>query len=445
MFNESIAAISTALNEGAISIVRVSGDDAIEVVNKISTIDLSKKEANTINYSKIKDPQSKELVDEVLISVFKGPKSFSGEDMVEINCHGGTYVTKEVLKLCLANGARLAEPGEFSKRAFLNGRIDLSEAEAINDMIMAKDKTNARMAINAISGSVTKMINPIIDEVLDIVANIEVNIDYPEYDDVEILTNNTLIPKCEKCLDNINEVIKNGENGQIIKEGIKTAIIGKPNVGKSSLLNALLEEDKAIVSDIEGTTRDLVEGSIRLNNITLNLIDTAGIRNSDDVVEKIGIQRSREMINLADFVIMVVDSSKNLDDEDKELLELIKDKDHVVVYNKCDLGESVNNDWIKISAKNKDIEELIAFINDKFADYSTAYNTPMLQNERQLALMHKAKTSMLQAIETLEMGLELDLAAVDLQNVYMNLKEIIGKVSKDDLLDTLFSKFCLGK
>lgn len=443
MLMDTITAISTALSDGAIAIVRLSGEDAIEIANKLTTIDLTNKKANTINYGMIKDPVSGELVDEVLISIFKGPKSFSGEDMVEINCHGGTYVTKEVLRLCLAHGARLAEPGEFTKRAFLNGRINLTQAEAINDLIEAKDKNNARMAVNAISGSVTKMIEKLIDQLLDVIANIEVNIDYPEYDDVEILTNNTLLPKCQKCLKDMEEIIRNGENGQIIKEGIKLAIIGRPNVGKSSLLNALLEEDKAIVSDIQGTTRDIVEGSIRLNNVTLNLIDTAGIRESDDMIEKIGIERSKSAIEKADFVIMLKDANDLQHAEDKKLEALLENKDYVVVYNKKDL--KYHTDGINISAKNNEIDELINFLNNHFKDFANFYQTPMLQNERQLSLMIKASESLKQAIDSLEVGVELDLVAIDLQNAFFALKEIIGKVSREDLLDTLFSKFCLGK
>lgn len=443
MFKESIAAISTALNEGAISIVRVSGDDAIEVANKITTINLFNKKANTINYSHIIDPISKEIVDEVMVSIFKGPKSFSGEDMVEINCHGGTYVTKEVLRLLLSSGARLAEPGEFSKRAFINGRIDLSEAEAINDMIMAKDKNNARLAINAISGSTKKLINPLCDKIMDIIANIEVNIDYPEYDDVEILTNETLLPKCTDCLSDINKIIKSAENGKIIKEGVKTAIVGLPNAGKSSLLNALLEEEKAIVSNIEGTTRDVVEGSIRLDNVTLHLIDTAGIREGKDEIEKIGIERSKKAIDEAELVIMVIDANRGMDQANLELLELVKNKDYLLVYNKNDLVD--NKEGISISAKNNEINQLLDKLNDKYQEYSKVYNNPMLQNERQIALMNKAKINMQDAINSLELGVELDLVAVDIQNAYTNLKEIIGEVSRDDILDTLFSNFCLGK
>lgn len=442
MLNDSIAAISTALQQGAISIVRISGDEAFDIAERILTISIKDKPTHTIHYGFVVDPLSGDSVDEVMVSVFKAPKTFSGEDMVEINCHGGTYVTKEVLRLCLENGARMANRGEFSQRAFLNGKMDLTKAEAIHDMVMAMDKNNARMASNALQGSVRKVMDPLLEKLLDIIANIEVNIDYPEYDDVEMLSVETVIPKCKSLLKDMDEVLRKANSGKVLKEGIKTAIIGKPNVGKSSLLNALLEEDKAIVSDIEGTTRDMVEGSVRLDNVTLHLIDTAGIRNSEDVIEKIGIEKSKQILEEAELVIVLFDGSQPLDNLDKELLSITEDKDRLLVYNKKDIKRY---EGINISAKDEDIDELMDALNKKYDEYHEAYQVPMLQNERQLALMQNARQALIRAVDALEAEMELDLVTIDLQSAYYALKEILGEVSKDDLLDTLFSKFCLGK
>lgn len=445
MLYDTIVAISTALSEGAISIVRMSGKDAIEIANRLCSIDLLQKEANTISYTYIIDPKKNKEIDEVLVSVFKEKKSFTGEDVVEINCHGGIFITKQILTLCLENGARLARAGEFTQRAFLNGRLDLTQAEAVNDMIIAQDENAIEMAMNGIKGSVAKLINPFVDSLLDIIANIEVNIDYPEYDDVEQLTSEKLLPMCQDWIQRINEILNKAKSGKIMREGVKTTIIGKPNVGKSSLLNALLDEDKAIVTDIEGTTRDIVEGIVRLDYVTLHLIDTAGIRESDDVVERIGIEKSMQAINDAQLVILLLDGSKMLDEKDEELLSLTKDKTRLIVYNKKDIANQKNNDQIWISAANKQIDELTQAINQMYEEHKIALQEPTLNNERQISLMNQSKMHMLQAIEAMEMGMELDLVAIDLQNAYTCMKEILGEVSRDDLLDTLFSNFCLGK
>lgn len=445
MLYDTIAAISTALSEGAISIIRMSGKDAIEIANRLCSIDLTKKEANTISYTYIIDPKKNKEVDEVLVSVFKDKKSFTGEDVVEINSHGGIFITKQILTLCLENGARLARPGEFSQRAFLNGKLDLTQAEAINDMILAQDENATQMAMSGIKGSVTKLIQPFVDGLLDIIANIEVNIDYPEYDDVEQLTSEKLLPMCHQWMSDINEILNKAKSGKIMREGIKTTIVGKPNVGKSSLLNALLEEDKAIVTDIEGTTRDIVEGIVRLDHITLHLIDTAGIRESDDVVERIGIEKSKQAIMDADLVILLLDGSKPLETKDEELLALTKEKTRLVVYNKEDVALQKEHDQIWISAANHEINELTNAINQMYEEHKIALVEPTLNNERQIALMNQSKGHMLQAMEAMEMGIELDLVAIDLQNAYTSMKEILGEVSRDDLLDTLFSNFCLGK
>ncbi|MEG0842052.1 MAG: tRNA uridine-5-carboxymethylaminomethyl(34) synthesis GTPase MnmE [Erysipelotrichaceae bacterium] len=444
MGQDTIAAISTALADGAISIVRMSGDEAISIANRLCKQDLNKALSHTITYDHIIDPLKNEVIDEVMIAVFRSPKTFTREDVVEINCHGGTYVTRRILQLCLAQGARLANRGEFTRRAFLNGRIDLTQAEAINDIIEAKAASNASLAIQGIQGSVRKLLDPLIQEVLDIVANIEVNIDYPEYDDVVQLTNDVLLPKAKHWLSEIDEILKRSESGKIVKEGIKTAIIGKPNVGKSSLLNALLEEDKAIVSSIAGTTRDIVEGSIRLENITLHLIDTAGIRETQDTIEKIGIERSLKAIEQAQLVIVVLDSSRDLDEQDQELLELTKDKTRIIVYNKED-QKTLNHDGISISATQNQISQLIKEIHRLYDQHLIVLHEPTLANDRQIALMMKAKDAMMNAYQAMQAGYELDLVTIDIQEAYTALKEILGEVHREDLLDTLFSNFCLGK
>lgn len=444
MLYDTIAAISTALSEGAISIVRVSGEDAISTVNNLTSIDLTKKAGNTISHTFIIDPDTKQEIDEVLVSIFKDNKSFTGEDIVEINCHGGIFITKQILTLLLKQGARLARPGEFTQRAFLHGKIDLTQAEAINDMIVADDYQASTLAMRGIRGSVSRLIHPFLDQLLDIIANIEVNIDYPEYDDVEQLTNQKLLPMCEKWIHDIDEILKKAKSGKILRDGIKTAIVGKPNVGKSSLLNALLEEDKAIVTDIAGTTRDIVEGTIRLEYVTLHLIDTAGIRDSEDLVEKIGIEKSRKAIKEADLVILLLDGSKPLEDKDEELLTLTKDKTRLIVYNKEDLTTK-DKEGVWISASNGNIEALVASLNEMYEQHQIAMKEDTLNNERQIALMGQARDFMQEAKEAMINGMELDLVAIDIQNAYSHMKEIIGEVSRDDLLDTLFSNFCLGK
>lgn len=442
--NETIAAIATPVADGAISIIRISGEEAIGIAQSLFDHDIVNRPANTITYGLIHDPKTHDIIDEVLVSIFHGPKSFTGEDVVELNCHGGRFITKEVLKLVLGQGARLARAGEFTQRAFLNGRIDLSQAEAVMDLINANDKINANMAVQGIRGSVKKLLEPLIQSILDIIANIEVNIDYPEYDDVEQLTSDVLLPKTKAWVEMIDEVLIRSESGRIVKEGIQTAIIGKPNVGKSSLLNALLEEEKAIVTDIEGTTRDIVEGSIRLNGITLNLIDTAGIRETKDVVEQIGIERSKKAIKDAQLVLVVLDGSKPLDQKDQELIELTKHQDHLLVYNKCDL-KIEQHEGIQISALQGDINELIDALNKLYEHHVEVLQAPVLNNERQIGLMRSARAHMEKAVCALKQNIEPDLVELDIQEAYKNLKEILGEYHRDDLLDTLFSNFCLGK
>lgn len=443
MLQDTIAAISTAAIDGAISIIRMSGDEAIRIAELISSIKLSSKQSHTISYGFIIDPYTKEELDEVLISVFKAPKTYTMEDIVEINCHGGRFITKKILQLCLMQGARLAMPGEFTQRAFLHGRIDLTQAEAVNDMIQANTNENSKLAMRGIKGSVRMLLDPLLEQILNIIANIEVNIDYPEYDDVEQLTNELVLPEAKQWLQAIEVILDRSVSGQLIKEGIKTAIVGKPNVGKSSLLNALLEEDKAIVTDIAGTTRDIVEGYIHLQGLTLNLIDTAGIRDTQDVVEKIGIERSMKAIEDAQLVILVLDASREIDAQDEELLALTKNKTRIIVYNKQDLQEV--KDGIAISAANKEIDPLLHKIHSLFDKHQIAIAQPSLANERQIALMMKARSSMQQAVHAMQDGIELDMVEIDIQEAYTALKEILGEVHREDLLDTLFANFCLGK
>lgn len=442
--NETIAAIATPLQDGAISIIRISGEEAISYANAIFDKNLLHKEANTITYGYIINPETKEPVDEVLVSIFRSPKTFTKEDIVEINCHGGRFITKQVLQLVLAQGARLARAGEFTKRAFVNGRIDLAQAEAVMDIIEADNKATAKMALQGIKGSVRKLLEPLLQNIIDIIANIEVNIDYPEYDDVEQLTNDILLPKTNDWLVEITKILEKAESGKLLKEGIKTAIVGKPNVGKSSLLNALLEEEKAIVTDIEGTTRDIVEGDIHLQGITLHLIDTAGIRETHDVIEQIGIERSKQAIQEAQLVFVVLDGSKPLDDKDMELLELTKDKQRLLIYNKEDLMKEKSNQ-LTICAACGEIDALLQAIYQLYEKHLLVIEEPTLNNERQIGLMLAAKEAMLHAQSAMEHGVELDLIEVDIQEAYKNLKEILGEYHREDLLDTLFSNFCLGK
>lgn len=442
MFENTIAAISTSLQDGAISIIRLSGDKAIEITQKIFDRNIMNAKSHTIHYGFIIDID-KNPVDEVLISIFRAPKTYTREDIVEINCHGGTFITRKILSMVLSAGADLAKPGEFTQRAFYHGRIDLSQAEAIQDMIEASNNTAASMAIHGIKGSVKKLLQPLIDDLMDIIAQIEVNIDYPEYEDVEQLTTNDLLPKTNDWLDKIDHILARVQTGQMLKKGIDTIIIGKPNVGKSSLLNALLEEDKAIVTDIAGTTRDLVEGQIHIGSVQLNLIDTAGIRESSDKIEQIGIEKSQEKLKDAKLVLLVFDGSKELDEEDKQLLELTKDKKRLIIYNKLD-KTSPDKDGIWISAANKDIQPLIDALENLYHE-DLLKEDPLLSNERQIGLLNQAKEDMLRAKEAMDRMVEPDLIEIDIQAAHDHLKEILGEVHREDLLDTLFSKFCLGK
>ncbi len=439
----NIAAIASAYGVGAISIVRVSGPDCIELVSKVFSKDLTKVDTHTIHYGYIKD--NNEIVDEVMVSVMKAPRTFTKEDSVEINCHGGLYVTNRVLETLLKNGFRLAEGGEFAKRAFLNGRIDLTQAEAIMDIISSENETSLRLSNKALRKEVTVLIEDLRSQLVNIMAKIEVHIDYPEYDDEEELTNELVVPHLNEVISKMETILSRSKVGKTLVSGIKTAIVGKPNVGKSSLLNFLLDEDKAIVSDVAGTTRDIVEGSINLNNITLKLIDTAGIRESIDSIEKIGITKSYEILSTADLVILVLDAS-NITKEDKELLEQTKDYPRVIVVNKKDLNSKFNlsEDYILISAKERiGLDLLEAKILEK-TKLDNLNNTKFLTNARQISLLSKSLDSLKNALG-MALSVPIDIVEIDIKQAYDMLGEIIGIVNKDELLDELFSKFCLGK
>lgn len=441
MMNDTIAAIATANATGAVSIIRISGEEAILIASELINKDLSKKEGYTITFGTVQEDN--EVVDEVLVSIFRAPKSYTGEDVVEIGCHGGLFITRKILSLCLGKGARLARRGEFTERAFLNGKMDLSQAEGVNDLINATDEVNAKSAMHSLKGSVSKILKPLEEDLTQIISNIEVNIDYPEYDDVHQLTEDEILPKAKTWLKDIQKLIDEAKKAVNIREGIDTVILGRPNVGKSSLLNALLEEDKAIVTDIAGTTRDIVEGTVRLDGITLNLIDTAGVHESNDIVEKIGIDKSLQALEKAELVIVVIDGSEALTEEDHKLLEMTKNKNRIVVYNKND--KAIQHDGISISAINGDVEALTNAIKEKYEKELYLASSDTLNNERQIGLAIQAEQSMKNVIRTLEDGMELDLVTIDLEDAWTSLKEITGKAGKEDLLDEIFSRFCLGK
>ena len=444
---DTIAAISTSLGVGAISIVRITGDKAIEIVNKLCDRDVSKFKANTINYAHIINNNM--VIDEVLISVFLKPKTYTKDDLIEINSHGGISVTNKILELLLENGARLAEPGEFTKRAFLNGRIDLLEAESVMDLINAKTETARKMAINGVEGRLSNKINKLRDLGLDLISNIEVNIDYPEYEDIEVMT----IEKVREFSNNLNtqidELLKDSNTGKLIKEGINTVILGRPNVGKSSILNRLLDEDKAIVTDIPGTTRDVVEGSIRLNGILINFLDTAGIRNTSDTVEKIGVDKSLSLIDEADLILLVFNNNEKLTKEDYDLLEKTKNKKRIIVINKIDLDKKIDQDFedsVSISAEKNDIEPLLNKINELFKiDEIVNSDMTYLSNIRTINLLKNAKKASNDLIKSLDNGIPIDMLEIDIKNILDYLGEITGQKYDDELIDRLFKNFCLGK
>jgi len=447
--NDTIAAISTTTGIGAISIIRLSGPESLEIASKVFTKDLTKVETHTIHYGYIKN--NNEKIDEVLVSVMKAPKTFTKEDIVEINCHGGIATTNKVLEILLNNGARLAEPGEFTKRAFLNGRIDLLEAEATMDLISSKSDKARKMSLNTLTGETSNLIKDLRSDIVGIISNIEVNIDYPEYEDIEVLTNEKILPEIQKFKEKLEKIIKKSQDSKVIKEGIKVGIIGKPNVGKSSLLNSLLEEEKAIVTNVPGTTRDIVEGTIILDNVILNIIDTAGIRESDDIVEKIGIEKSLAIINEADLVIFILNNNEKITAEEKGLLEKLKDKKKIIVINKIDLenklDKSILDNYIEISAKeNIGIEKIKDEIKRLFnLGELEASDLTYMSNARSISLLGKSLNNINDAISEINNNSPIDIVEFHLKDAWNNLGEIIGETYTDELLDELFSRFCLGK
>lgn len=449
--NETIAAISTALGVGAISIIRVSGDKSIEIVNRIfKGKDLTKQNSHTIHYGHIID--NNKIIDEVLVSIMKAPKTYTKEDIVEINCHGGIATTNKILELLLKNDIRLAEPGEFSKRAFLNGRIDLIEAEGIMNLIEAKTQRARELSINQLSGKVSELITNLRDKLIQIISNIEVNIDYPEYDDIENLTNDKIKYQVQNFKQELKKIINEAENGKLINEGIKVAIIGKPNVGKSSLLNSLLEEEKAIVTDIEGTTRDIVEGNITISGIPLHIIDTAGIRKTTNLVEQIGVNKSLNIINDADLIIYMLNNNEELTLEDMNIYDKIKDKKHIIVINKIDLHNNLKlpkniTNTINLSIiNNQGINELKQKIIELFnLEQLQTKDLTYLSNARSISLLNKTEEYINNALNNINNDIPIDMVEIELKNAWETLGEIIGKTYKDELLDEMFSRFCLGK
>lgn len=447
--NDTIAAISTALGVGAISIIRVSGDKSIEIVNKIFDKDLEKVKSHTIVYGHIVDNEN--IIDEVLVSVMRSPKTFTTEDVIEINCHGGIATTNKVLELLLKNGARMAEAGEFTKRAFLNGRIDLLEAEGVMDLIDSKTEASRKLAMSALSGNVSRMIIDLRNQMIEIITNIEVNIDYPEYEDILVVTTDMINSSITSLEEKLIKILKEAENGKIIKNGINTLIIGRPNVGKSSLLNKLLNEEKAIVTDIEGTTRDIVEGNISLDGIELNIIDTAGIRKTDNIVEQIGVNRSLSLIDKADLIILVLNNNEKLTEDDYKLLDSTNDKKRIIFINKNDLPKNINLDIVDnvvygstmqifgINALKDKIKELFNMEEIEKGDFN------YLSNARHIATIHECISVVESIKEGLKNGLPIDMLEIDIKKIWELLGNLIGESYDEELLDNLFSRFCLGK
>ena len=449
---DTIAAISTTMGIGAISIIRLSGNNSIEIVKKIfKGKNLNEVNSHTINYGYIVDKE--EIIDEVLVSIMRAPKTYTREDIVEINCHGGISTTNKVLEMILQNGARLAEPGEFTKRAFLNGRMDLIEAESIIDLINAKNESKRKVAINGLNGYVSNIIKGLRQEILEVLASIEVNIDYPEYDDAIEMTTEILSPKIDNVKNKLEKIVIESENRKILTNGIKTIIIGRPNVGKSSLLNRLLDEEKAIVTDIEGTTRDIVEGSITIHGVALNIIDTAGIRETDNIIEKIGVKKSIELIDTADLILMVLNNNEELREEDTEILNLCKEKNTIIIVNKCDLERKVN--LTKLDTKNivytntidvDGIESLKDKITEMFnLNQISQDNYIQLNNIRQISLAKEALNIINEVQKEIRNNDPIDMIEIDIKRAWEKLGEIIGETYNDELLDQLFSQFCLGK
>lgn len=450
MILDTIAAIATPFGTAGIAVIRVSGSDAIEKVNLIfKGRNLNKVKSHTVVYGHIID-QSSKVIDEVLVTILKGPKTFTAEDTVEISCHGGILVTQKVLERVLETGIKLSEPGEFSKRAFVNGRIDLTQAEAIMDLIHAKNENAMKLALSGLSGNIKKGIEATRETVLNLVAKIEVNIDYPEYDDAQVMGNEVIKPEVIKIKDQLHMLLEDADKGKIIREGVRTAIVGKPNVGKSSLLNALLNEERAIVTDIEGTTRDTIEAYINIGGITLILVDTAGIRETKDVVEKIGVDRSKKAIESAELVVLVLDQSRKLSKEDELLLEQTKNKKRIIVGNKNDLERVLDLEGIHLLRLStltkeglKDLEKEIIHVLGMGDIKDKDFN--ILSNVRHIAKIKDTIEALQAVIDGIELDMPIDIVEIDLKKAWQYLGEITGDYHPEDLISELFSKFCLGK
>ncbi|MGJ7913704.1 tRNA uridine-5-carboxymethylaminomethyl(34) synthesis GTPase MnmE [Neobacillus sp. LXY-1] len=458
---DTIAAISTPMGEGAIAIVRLSGDEAIKIADQlfesISGKKLMEQPSHTIHYGHLIDPKSKQVIEEVMVSMMKGPKTFTKEDIVEINCHGGIVSVNRVLQLVLKYGARLAEPGEFTKRAFLNGRIDLSQAEAVIDLIRAKTDRAMNVALGQMEGRLSKLIQRLRQELLEVLAHVEVNIDYPEYDDVEEMTHKMLLDKAQYVRAEINKLLQTSQQGKILREGLSTVIIGRPNVGKSSLLNSLAQENKAIVTDIPGTTRDVIEEYVNVRGVPLRLLDTAGIRETEDIVERIGVERSRQVLKEADLILLVLNYSDKLTKEDENLFEAVRGMDTIVIVNKTDLPQQIDLERVKALSSDKKLvttslledqgvdalEEAIASLF--FAGSIEAKDATYVSNSRHIALLNQSLHSIEEAIDGVEMGTPIDIVQIDLTRTWELLGEIIGESVHESLIDQLFSQFCLGK
>ena len=439
---ETIVALATAPLKSALSIVRLSGDDCFFVVNKIFSKDLTKYTKNSIIHGQIID--GTETVDDVVLLLYIAPHSFTGENSVEIISHGSPIIFNKIIDLCIKSGARLATGGEFSSRAYFHGKMNLMEAESINDLINAESEESKKISMMALEGKTSLLIEPIKTKLGDLLSNIEVNIDYPEYFDIEEANNEKIVEFCRDILKYIDELIKNGNKGNIIKDGIKVAIVGKPNVGKSSILNALLNEEKAIVTNIKGTTRDIVEGKINLNGVIINLFDTAGIRESSDVVEEIGIKKSIEKLNDSDIVLCVFDSA-NFDNEDKEILELVKNKKHIIVYNKSDLIKEKVADNLYISALNKDIEPLKNKILEILDLKKENYENPSIANVRELGLLKNIKEILKNVLRDTENDVPIDIINSEIKEAYLKTLSITGEDFDFDISKEIFSRFCVGK
>ena len=456
---DTITSISTPMGEGAIGIVRLSGPEAVEIGDKLykGKKQLKDVPSHTINYGHIIDPETDEVVEEVMISVLRAPKTFTREDIIEINCHGGILTINRILELTMTHGARMAEPGEYTKRAFLNGRIDLSQAEAVMDFIRSKTDRASKVAMNQIEGRLSDLIKRQRQSILEILAQVEVNIDYPEYDDVEDATTEFLLAQSKKIKNEIDQLLETGTQGKIMREGLSTVIVGKPNVGKSSMLNNLIQDNKAIVTEVAGTTRDVLEEYVNVRGVPLRLVDTAGIRDTEDIVEKIGVERSRKALSEADLILFVLNNNESLTEEDRTLYEVIKNEDAIVIVNKTDLERRLDIEEVKTMIgdtsliqtsmlKQEGIDELELQIRDLFFG-GEVQNQDMtyVSNSRHISLLKQARQTIQDAIDAAEAGIPMDMVQIDLTRTWEILGEIIGESASDELINQLFSQFCLGK